>query len=92
MLGELGKDVEEVGRGDRRIGKDEGQGGDRNWREQDGRGRAAVGMSVGRGVGGGVVPGVVGAVEEILNNLVGGGDVDLINVVDGGPRGDGERG
>ena len=48
-------------------------------------------MSVGRGVGGGVVPGVVGAVEEILDNLVGGSDVDLINVVNGGPRGDGER-
>ena len=49
-------------------------------------------MGVGRDVGGWIVPGVVGAVEEILDNLVGGGDVDLINVVDGGPRGNGERG
>ena len=90
MFSELSKDVEEVGRGDRRIGKNEGRGGDGNWRERDGWGGAAMGMSIGRGVGGGVVPGVVGAVEEILNNLVGGGDVDLINIVDGGPRGDGE--
>ena len=88
MLGELGKNVEEVGRGDGWVGKDEGRGGDRNWQEQDRRGRAAAGLSV----GGRVVPGVVGTVEEILDDLVGGGDVDLINVVNGGPRGDGERG
>ena len=49
-------------------------------------------MDVGRGVGGGVVPGVVGAVEEVLDDLVGGDDVDLIDVVDGRPRGDGEGG
>ena len=49
-------------------------------------------MGVRRGVGGWVVPGVVGAVEEILDNLVGSGDVDLINIIDGRPRGDGERG
>ena len=30
MLGELGKDVEEVGQGDGRIRKDEGRGGDRD--------------------------------------------------------------
>ena len=30
MLGELSKNVEEVGRGDGRVGKDEGWGGDRN--------------------------------------------------------------
>ena len=45
-----------------------------------------------RGVGGRVIPGIVGAVEEFLDNLVGGGDVDLIDIVDGGPRGDGEGG
>ena len=47
-------------------------------------------MGIRRGVGGGVVPGIVGAVEEVLNNLLGGDDVDLVDVVDGGPRGDGE--
>ena len=30
MLGELSKNVEEVGWGDGRVGKDEGWGGDRN--------------------------------------------------------------
>ena len=89
MLGELRKNVEEVRWGDRRIGKDEGRGGDRNWREWDGWSRAAVGMGVGRGVRGWVVPGVVGAIEEVLNDLLGGDDVDLVYVVDGGPRGDG---
>ena len=49
-------------------------------------------MGVGRGVGGWVVPGVVGAVEEVLNNLLGSDDVDLVDVVDGGPRGDREGG
>jgi hypothetical protein len=31
--------------------------------------------------GAGVVLGVVGTVEVVLNNLVGGGNVDLVNVV-----------
>ena len=92
MLGELSKNVEEVRRGDQWVGKDEGRGSDRNWREWDGGGRAAAGMDIGRGIGGGIVPGVVGTIKELLNNLVGGGDVDLIDVVDGGPRGDGECG
>ena len=49
-------------------------------------------MGVRRGVGGRVVPGVVGAIEEVLNNLLGGDDIDLVDVVDGRPRGDGEGG
>ena len=49
-------------------------------------------MDVGGGVGGGVVPGVVGAIKEVLDDLVGGDDVDLVDVVDGGPRGNGEGG
>ena len=92
MLGEFSKNIEEVGQGDRWIGKDEGRGSDGNWGERDRGGRAAAGMGVGRGVGGWVVPGVVGAVEEVLNNLLGGDDVDLVDVVDGRPRGDGEGG
>ena len=51
-----------------------------------------MGMGGGRGVGGWVIPGVVGAVEEFLYNLLGGDDVDLVDVVDGRPRGDGEGG
>ena len=49
-------------------------------------------MGVGRGVGGGIVPGVMGAIEEVLDDLLGGDDVDLVDVVDGRPRGDGEGG
>ena len=49
-------------------------------------------MGGGRGVGGGIVPGIVGTVEEVLDHLLGGDDIDLVDVVDGGPRGDGEGG
>ena len=49
-------------------------------------------MVVGGGVGRGVIPGVVRAIEEILDNLLGGDDVDLVDIVDGRPRGDGEGG
>ena len=38
----------------------------------------------------GVVPGVVRTVEKVLDDLVGGGDVELVNVVKLGPRGGGE--
>ena len=92
MLSELSKDVEEVGRGDGRIGKDEGRRGDRNGSEWDGRSRAAAGMGGGRSVGGGIVPGIVGTVEEVLDHLLGSDDIDLVDVVNGGPRGDGEGG
>ena len=90
MFGELGKDVEKVGWGDRRFGEDEGRGDNGNGREQDGRGRATAGMGVRGGVGRGVIPRVVGAIEEILNDLLGGNDVDLIDIVDSRPGGDGE--
>ena len=50
------------------------------------------GRGGGRGVGGGIVPGIAGTVEEVLNHLLGGDDIDLVDVVDGGPRGDGEGG
>ena len=85
MLGKLSKNIEEVGRSDGRVGEDEGRGGDGNWRERDRGGQAATR----RGVRGWIVPGVVGAIEEILDNLLGGDDVDLVDVVDGRPRGDG---
>ena len=49
-------------------------------------------MGGGRGIGGWVVPGIAGAIEEVLNNLLGGDDVDLVYIVDGRPRGDGEGG
>ena len=40
----------------------------------------------------GVVPGVVRTVEKVLDDLVGGGDVKLVNVVKLGPGGGGEGG
>ena len=49
-------------------------------------------MGVGRGVQGGIVPGVVGTIEEVLDDLLGGDDIDLVDIVNGGPRGDGEGG
>ena len=49
-------------------------------------------MGGGRGVGRGVIPGVTGAIEEVLNHLLGSDDIDLVDVVDGRPRGDGEGG
>ena len=42
--------------------------------------------------GAGVIPGVVRTVEEVLDDLVGGGNVKLISVIKLGPRGSGEGG
>ena len=39
-----------------------------------------------------VVPGVVRTVEKVLDDLVGGGDVELINVIKLRPRGGGKGG
>ena len=72
MGGNVGEDVEEVGRGVDTIDSDERRGG-----------RNAVTFAGGTGTieGAGVVPGVVRTVEEVLDDLVGGGDVELINVI-----------
>ena len=37
-----------------------------------------------------VIPGVVGTVEKVLDDLVGGGNVELINIIKLGPRGGGK--
>ena len=75
--------MEEVGRGVDTIDSD----------ERRGRGNAVTFVS---GAGAikraGVVPGVVRTVEKVLDDLVGGGDVELINVIKLGPRGSGEGG
>jgi hypothetical protein len=70
----IGKDVKEVGRG----------GDDR------GRGAGAIGVEVRDEVvttWTWVVPGVVGTIQVFLDDLVSGGDVDLIGVVDLRPVG-----
>ena len=75
--------MEEVGRGVDAIDSDEGQD----------RGNAVTFTSgAGAVKGAWVIPGVVRTVEEVLNDLVGSGDVQLINVVNLGPRDGGEGG
>ena len=83
MSGNVGKDVEEVRGGVDAIDSDKGQGG-----------RNTVTFASGAGAikRAGVIPGVVGTVEKVLDNLVGGGDVELVNVVKLRPRGGGEGG
>ena len=90
--GNIGEYFKEVGQG---SDKDRGGGGDRDdgrqindeWGKKGGwadRGVREDGDSEwGRhvAVGTWIIPSVVGAIEEILNNLVGGGNVDLINVI-----------
>ena len=83
MRGDVGKDVEEIGRGVDAIDSDEGGGGGN-----------AVTFTSGAGAveRAGVVPGVVRTVEKVLDDLIGGGDVELVSVVKLGPGGGGKGG
>ena len=82
MGGDVGEDVEEVGRGVDTIDSDERRGG----------GNAVTFLSGARAIEGAwVIPSVVGTVEKVLDDLVGGGDVQLVDVVNLGP-GDGGKG
>jgi hypothetical protein len=77
--GDISEDVEEVGRGG----------------DDGGRGAGAVNIAAcGEVVAtwAGVVPGVVGAIQVLLDNLIGGGDIDLVGVVDLRPVGNGKGG
>ena len=90
--GDVGENFEEVERG---SNKDGGGGGDRDdgrriddergkeGRWTDGRVREDGDGEWGRhvAVGTWIIPSIVGAIEEVLDNLVGCGDVDLIYVV-----------
>ena len=71
--------MKEVGRGVNAVDGDEGRGGGN-----------AVTFASGAGAieGGWIVPIVVRTSEEVLDNLGGGGDVDLIDVIKLGPGGD----
>jgi hypothetical protein len=75
LLGsDISKDVKEVGQDDSRVGKD-GSG-------DEGQGAVCVEMRDRMiTVQAGVIPGVVGTIKEVLNNLVGGSDVLLVDVV-----------
>jgi hypothetical protein len=68
----VGEDVEEVGRG----GDDGGRGAGAI--SVGARGRVITSWTW-------VIPGIVGTIEVVLDNLVGGGDVNLVGVVDLGP-------
>jgi hypothetical protein len=72
--GDVGKDVKKVGRG----------GDDGGW------GAGAIGVAAcGEVIAtwARIIPGVVGTIDVVLDNLVGGGDVDLIGVVNLRPIG-----
>ena len=73
--------MEEIGRGVDAVDSD----------KRGGRGNAVT-FTSGAGAieGAGIVPGVVRTVEEVLDDLVGGGNVELISVIKLGPRGGGK--
>ena len=75
--------MEEVGRGVDAIDGNEGGGGGNTVAFASGA------VAIERAW---VIPGVVRTVEEVLDDLVGGGDVELINVIKLGPRGGGKGG
>ena len=72
MGSDVGEDVEEIWRGVDTIDSDEGRGGGN-----------AVTFASGTGAieGAGVIPGVVRTIEKVLDNLVGGGNVELVGVI-----------
>ena len=79
----VSEDVEEVGQGVDAIDSNERRGG----------GNAVMfAIRAGTIKGAGIVPGVVGTVKKVLDDLVGGGDVELIDVIKLGPRGGGKGG
>ena len=83
MGGDVGKNVEEVGWGVDAIDGEERQGG----------GNAVTFTGGARAVKRAwVVPGVTRTVEKVLDNLVGSGNVELVDVIKLGPRGGGEGG
>ena len=75
--------MEEVGQGVDAIDSD--NGGDRGNAVMFASGAGAIKRA-------GVVPGVVGTIEEVLDNLIGSSDIELINIIKLGPRGSGKGG
>ena len=71
-----------------------GQGGDTGGGDDRGDGGNAVMFTNGAGAipGAWIIPSVAGAGEEVLDNLGGGDEVDLVDVVKLGPGGDREGG
>ena len=73
--------MEEVRGGVDAIDSDDGR---------DGGNAVTFTSGVGAAKGAWVIPSIVGTIEKVLDDLVGGGDVQLINVVNLGPRDSGE--
>ena len=69
--------MEEIGQGVNAIDGDDGRDGGNTIMFTSGAGAIE---------GAGIVPGVVETVEEVLDDLVGGGNVQLVDVVNLGPR------
>jgi hypothetical protein len=75
LSGDVGKDVEEIGRGDSGVGED--GGGDER------RGTVLVETRDGAvAIRAWIVPGIVRTVEKVLDDLGGGGEILLIYVID----------
>ena len=83
MHGDVGEDVEEVGRGVDAVDSDE---------RRDGGNAVTFASGAGAIKRAGVIPGVMRTIEKVLYNLVGGGDIELVSVVKLRPRGGGEGG
>ena len=61
--------------------------------DRGGRGNAVLFISwAGAVKRAGVIPGVVRTVEEVLDDLVGSSNIELINIIKLGPRGSGKGG
>ena len=96
--GDVGEYFEEIGQGSNKNGGsggdgDDGQQIDDEWGEEDGRadgrvredrdGEACGGVTIWARI----VPGIVWAIEEVLNDLVGGSNIYLVNIVNLRPGG-----
>ena len=104
LLGsDVGENLKEIGRGGNKGGRggsnrDDGQRINDEWGQEGGRANGGVGEDrdgeQGRCIADWtwVVPSVIGAIEEILNDLVGSGNIDLVNVLNLRPRGDRQGG
>ena len=75
--------MEEVGRGVDPIDSDDGR---------DGGNAVTFWSGAGTITGAGVIPSVVRTIEKVLDDLVGGGDIQLVDVVNLGPGDGGEGG
>jgi len=90
VVGARASGFEEGEAGDGELEGEFGTGGN-GGRPGDDRGRCGTGRVLETGASGTwIIPSVVGTVEDIVDDLKGGGRVLLVDGVQVGPRGDGE--